>query len=213
MRKWHMKRIPVTGILGVFAMIILACGPKIVVPPRIDLKQHEVIGIVDFTFSSKGQLGVLATRKFTEEFRRDQGIIRIVALGPQSEVLQKIGRDHFDQAAYKDLGKEHEIKTVITGELIVSGVRPNVGLTPGFGYISISAEVDATLIVQLVETATGASLWSSSASETKSIGNISFFESRDVAFNAEDPEKAYGKLINSLVQQVTKDFRVTHERK
>jgi hypothetical protein len=27
------------------------------VPPRIDLKQHETIGIIDFSTSSKGKLG------------------------------------------------------------------------------------------------------------------------------------------------------------
>ncbi|MHB9029042.1 MAG: hypothetical protein ACYC9O_09750 [Candidatus Latescibacterota bacterium] len=208
-----MKRLFIFGMLMVFVALTAACGSKVMIPPRIDLKQHEIVGIVDFKFSFEGELGVFATRKFTEKIRQDQGIIRIVQLGPENEVLKSIRQGSLSQAAFRELGKEREINTVITGELIISGVRPNVGITPGFGYIGISAEVDATLTVQLIETSTGASLWSSSASETKSLGSISIFEGRDIAFNADDPEKAYGKLVNSLVNEVTKDFRITRERR
>lgn len=197
----------------VFISFALDCGPKIMVPPRIDLKQHEVIGIIDFSFSSEGDLGTFATRRFTEEMRRDQGMVRIVELGSKTNILETVGHDRFNQASFKDIGKEHEINTIITGELIVSDVRPNIAITPGLSYLSLSAEVDATLNVQMVETSTGASIWSSSASDTKQVGNISIFGGQNFAFNADDPEKAYGKLVNSLVNEVTKDFKVTWKRK
>ncbi len=208
-----MKKIFFLCVVTMFISFALDCGPKVMVPPRIDLKQHEVIGIIDFSFSSEGELGTFATRRFTEEMRRDQGIVRIVELGSKTDILETVGHDRFSQTSFKDIGKEHEISTIITGELIVSDVRPNIAITPGLSYLSFSAEVDATLTVQMVETSTGASIWSSSASDTKQVGNISIFGSKDFAFNADDPEKAYGKLVNSLVNEVTKDFRVTWKRK
>ena len=75
------------------------------------------------------------------------------------------------------------------------------------------ADVDATLVVQLIETSTGASLWSSSASASKNVGQLSVFEGGDFVFGAEDPEDAYGDLVNALVAQVTNDFRARWERR
>lgn len=208
-----MKKRLGTIISLVLLSLGLACGSKVMVPPRIDLREHEVIGIINFTFSSKGNLGDFATRKFTEAARQDQGLVRIIPLGSESEILKTIGYEQLNQAAIKAIGEEQNLKTILTGELVVSDIRPNIQITPGLGFLSISAEVDATLSVQMFETSTGASLWSSSASDTRTVGNISIFGGKNFAFDAKDPEKAYGNLINSLVTQVTRDFRVSWRRK
>jgi len=208
-----MKKRLGTIISLVLLSLGLACGSKVMVPPRIDLREHEVIGIINFTFSSRGNLGDFATRKFTEAARQDQGLVRIIPLGSESEILKTIGYEQLNQAAIKAIGEEQNLKTILTGELVVSDIRPNIQITPGLGFLSISAEVDATLSVQMFETSTGASLWSSSASDTRTVGNISIFGGKNFAFDAKDPEKAYGNLINSLVTQVTRDFRVSWRRK
>ncbi|MGB2698437.1 MAG: hypothetical protein WBD28_11350 [Candidatus Zixiibacteriota bacterium] len=179
------------------------------VPPTIDLKQHEVIGIIEFSSSSEGELGPLATREFIEMARQDQGIVRIVELGSEADVLKEIGSDRLDPATFKALGEKYQVSTIITGELLVSDVRPDIKITPGGGFMSFGAEVDASLSAQMVETPTGASIWSSSANATQSVGNVSVFGGKAFSFDAEDPEKAYGKLVDALVEEITKDFRVT----
>ena len=207
-----MKKILLLCSVLIFIQFVLECGHKVMVPPRIDLRQHEVIGIIDFSFSSEGELGTFATRKFIEEMRRDQGMVRIVELGSEEDILQTVGHDRFNQTAFRDIGEEHGINTLIIGELVVSHVKPNFAIMPGLNYLSLSAEVDAGLTVQMIETSTGASIWSRSASQTEQVGNISIFGGKDFAFNADDPEKAYGKLVNGLVNRVTKDFKVTWKR-
>jgi len=201
------------GIAAVLMTAALSCGPKVMVPPRIDLQQHEVIGIIEFRSSNEGKLGPLATRKFTEAARQDQGMVRIVELGSEAEVLKAVGRDRLDQSTFKALGERHQVNTIIAGELVVSDIRPDIIITPGFGYMSFAAEVNATLAAQMVETATGASIWSGSGSAKQRVGHVSIFGGKNFAFDAEDPEKAYGKLVDDLVEKVTKDFRVTWERK
>ena len=59
----------------------------VMLPPRIDLSQHDTIGVIDFATTSKGELGPLTTRRFTELARRDQGLVRILEFGSQSEAL------------------------------------------------------------------------------------------------------------------------------
>jgi len=105
------------------------------------------------------------------------------------------------------------VQTIFMGELSVSDVRPNFSIETVLRSGDITAQVDATLTVQLVETSTGASLWSASARAAKSLGHISVFRGREFVFDAEDPEAAYGVLVDALVEQVTTDFRATWVRR
>ena len=201
------------GLFLIVAMIVFGCGKKVMVPPRIDLTQHEVIGIIEFTCSNKGKLEPLVTKRFMEAARIDQGMVRIVELGSEDEVLKAVNKDRLDQDAYKAIGEKYDVSTIITGELVVSDVRPDITITPGGGFMDFAAEVDASLAAQMVETSTGASIWSSTASETKTVGHVSIFGGKAFAFDADDPDKAYGKLTDALVEEVTSDFRVTWQRK
>jgi hypothetical protein len=200
--------------LAVLAVTALpGCGgSKVMVPPLIDLQQHEVLAIIEFTTSDDGELGPLATRRFMEWVRVDQGLVRMVELGTEAEALSEIGGTRLNRAAYQELGRRHEVATIFTGVLEVSDIRPAVSITPDLSALGAAADVDAELTVQMVETASGASLWSRSASVTQRVGHISVFQG-DVSFDAEDPERAYGELVDALVEAVTRDFRVSWERR
>jgi hypothetical protein len=201
--------------VAIVALIVgaFACGRKVMVPPRIDLKQHEVVGIIQFECTNKGNLAPYTTKKFTEAIRRDQEMIRIVDLGTEAEVLKEIGHDRLSNAAFKAIGEEYEVATVFTGELLISDVRPDISIALLFvAGMSVSAEVDATLDAQMIETESGASLWNTSVSKTREIGNVTIWEGGGFAFDAEDPERAYGKLVNALIEDASRDFRVTWRR-
>jgi hypothetical protein len=208
-----MKKALLSFIVLALMVIGTDCGRKVMVPPRIDLKPHEVIGMIHFESSNKGELAPLTTRKFTEAIRRDQEMIRIIDLGTETEVLGKIGHDKFSKAAFQAIGEEYDVATVFTGELLISDVRPDISIALLFvAGMSVSAEVDATLDAQMVETESGASLWSTSVSATREIANVSIWEGDLWSFDAEDPERAYGKLVNALVEDASQDFRVTWRR-
>ena len=210
-----MKRTSGLVLIAVLIVGMLGCARRqtVMVPPRIDLKQHELIGVVEFGSPSEGELGPIATRRFTESARRDQGLVRILGFGSRTEVLRSVGRDQWNAETLKALGREHGVRTILTGELTVSDVRPNIRISPSLDSGSLTAQVDATLAVQLIETSSGASIWSTSASATQSVGHISVFGGKQFAFDAADPERAYGGLVDTLVEQVTRDFRVTWERR
>jgi hypothetical protein len=183
------------------------------VAPRIDLKQHEMIGIVEFSSTSRGQLGPLATRRFTESARRDQGLVRIVEVRPGTEVARSGAPTRWTPETYRALGRENGVQTILTGQLKVSSVRPSIQVSALLRSGHVSAQVDATLEVQMIETATGASIWNGSGSATRTLGNVGVFGGKEFAFDADDPERAYGDLVDALVEQVTRDFRATWERR
>ncbi len=193
--------------------ILLACGgTRVRVPPRIELRQHEVLGIIQFSANREGKLGPLATQRFVEAARADQGLVRIVELGTEDEALREVSSRRLDPATYQALGKRYGINTVFVGELDISDIRPAIRIAPNLTDMSVAADVDATLAVQMVETATGASIWSRSASVTRRVGQVSVF-GREVVFDADEPERAYGDLVDALVGFVTPEFRATWERR
>jgi hypothetical protein len=203
--------------LAIVAMVLVSaaagCGSgriRVMVPPRIDLKAHEVIGVIEFNCSAENELGPLGTQRFIDAARQDQGMVRIVKLGTEGEVLEAVGQDRLDPAAFKAAGQKYGVQTIVTGDLVFSEVRPKVSIGRSLTHIGVAADVEATLTVQMVEAASGASLWSRSAGATERIGGASF--SKDsVGLAVDDPENAYVRLVNSLVYAVTPDFRPTWE--
>ncbi len=161
--------------------------------------------MIEFDSSSAGELGPLATRRFTDLARRDQGLVRIVEFGPTQV--------DSNPESFKAFGEEHGLQTILTGQLTVSDIRPDLSIAASLRSGSLTAKVDATLSVQLIEVASGASIWSRSASATRSVAQVSMFSGGDYTFDADDPDRAYGELVDTLVSQVSRDFRVTWERR
>lgn len=206
-----MKRMLIFCVTATLMATVVNCGKRVMIPPRIDLRDYEVVGIIEFKCSNEGKLGPLSTKRFTNAIRKDQGMIRIVALGTSKEVLKAIKHNKLDREAYEAIGENYEVKTIFTGELIISDVKPNINIDAGSKFVSLEARVNAMLNVVMFETATGASIWSASASAAEEIGGVSFLGGKLFAFNAEDPDEAYGALVNALVAKTTRDFKVTWE--
>ena len=80
----------IAGVLLVLSALACANRQTVMVPPRIDLKPHEMIGVVEFDSSSDGELGPLATRRFTESARRDQGLVRVVSIARFTRTLSSL---------------------------------------------------------------------------------------------------------------------------
>jgi hypothetical protein len=199
-------------ILPVVFLLLLAAGcARVLVPPRVDLTAHQTVGIIRFESDSKGKLAPFATRKFMEWARHEYSTLRIAELGTRQEVLDELDRGQLGPDAFREIGKRYEASTVATGQLEVSDVRPDITITPGFGFVDFSAEVDARLSVRLVETSSGATIWSRSATATRKVAGVSVFGRGGFLFDAEDPERAYGKLVNDLAKKVTEDFRKSWE--
>ena len=200
------------ALAAAFGVAISGCGTRVMVPPEINLVDHEVLGVIEIRSSVRGELGSITTRTFIEAVRRDQGMVRIIRLGTERQVLSELGVRQLDDVAFRKLGDSRQLKTILLGELTISDVRPNISIAPDLGSASVTAEVDATLAVEMIETATGASLWSASASQTQTVGQISVVGGGIFVFDAADPERAYGPLVNSLVAVVARDFQVSWVR-
>ena len=206
------------ALLSGLLIVACACAARtstvtVVVPPQIDLKAREVIGVIGFTAPSKGDLGPLVTRRFVESARRDQGLVRVVELGSQEQALRSVGKSRLDAEALAAIGRAAGVKTILVGALTVSKVKPDVRLAADLRAGSVSAQVDATLAVQMIEASSGASLWSRSAGASQSVGHVTLLGGGRFYLDADDPARAYGGLVDDLVERVTRPFHVSWERR
>jgi hypothetical protein len=205
-----MLRTLVGAFLLVSAVLSSGCGPRtvvqaappVLVPPRVDLAGLEQIGVVQFRASEGNGLGDLATQRFVESARRDQGLVRMVDLGTSPTPDRDV-----------TLGRERGVRTVLAGELTVSKVRPKVRVASDLASGGVSMSLEATLAVRMIEVESGASIWSRSARATRSVGNVGVFGGKEVVFDAGDPEGTYVRLVDELVSQVTGDFHAQWERR
>ncbi|MDH5684431.1 MAG: hypothetical protein OEZ20_08205, partial [candidate division WOR-3 bacterium] len=120
---------------------------------------------------------------------------------------EKLGPDEI-----KLLSEKYNVKSIFTGEIKISDVRPRIAIGPGFEFASASAEVEATLTVKLINTDNSATIWLGSSRGKSNVGHVGLFGGHFI-FDAKDPESAYGGLAESLIKKATKDFRNTHKCK
>jgi hypothetical protein len=201
-----MRFVMIIGMTSLFLCCVLGCGKRVMVPPKVDLSEHETVGIIEFRSSNEGEIASYATEQFIEAIRRDQGMVKIVELGSEKDVLKAIGASKLTPDVLQDIGEKYSVNSIFYGKLDVSSIRPDVTITPG--VVSVNAEVDAKLSVKMVEVIEGASIWSGSSMATEHVGNVSVFGGNVFTFDAEDQDDAYGNLIYSLIEGVSRDFRV-----
>jgi len=75
----------------------------------------------------------------------------------------------------------------------------------------LEATVSAELVVELLSTKTGGTLWRSSATAREKVGELALIGG-EPHFSATDPNDAYGRLVDRLVNAVTYDLRPTWQK-
>lgn len=194
-------------------LIFQNCAPKVWVEPRTDLNQYGTLGMMEFSSNAQGNLSDFASQKFIETLQFAQSGIKILELGSTQQVLAEINGDQWDFQAAKDVGEFYGIESIFVGDMNVGKIKPKIGFLIIPSMIDIKAEVNAVLTVRLLDTNSGATLWTGSAQASEIVAGISIMEGGSYIFNAQDENKAYGRLVNKLLQIVTDDFRAHQVRK
>lgn len=193
-------------IVIIVLIIFTGCCKKVLMPPDVDLKQYEPVGIVNFTVNAEGELDELTTQRFIEYMRWDQPGIEVLELGDTDDVLEAVGESRMTIDAIKKIGDKYGVKTVVVGDIDVSDIKPQLDFSSSFPYVSAKADIEATLIAKMYKSLNGASVWSGARTVKTTVGSVKLFDDH-VSFNAENPIEAYGDLVDRLVWNITWDFR------
>jgi len=170
------------------------------------LEPYQAIGVVEFKSSAEGDIAKFTTQKFIEAITEDQKGVEIIDLGNEADILSEVDRKRLDPDALMEIGQKYNVRSVITGDLQISDIKPHINIELIIESASASADVEATLTSKMLSTGNGAIIWTSSSKEKERVGHVSIF-SGHFSFDAKDPQDAYGELVESLVHDVTRDFR------
>ncbi|MEO0072795.1 MAG: hypothetical protein ABIK10_05120 [candidate division WOR-3 bacterium] len=204
-----MKLSKLFAILLLMMFINISCY-RILLPPKIDLRGYENIGIVQFKCSEAPKLEALITQKFILEITKDQKNLGIIELGPEKELLAALNLNVLNPDAYREIATKYNVSSIFLGELIISDVKPSVMINPGLSYVGARGIVDADIIVKFIDLKSQKIIWTNTAKTRREVGHIGFVSGK-FTFDAQDPQAAYGPMAEELVRKVTKDFKRTYK--
>jgi hypothetical protein len=189
-----------------------ACASKrVLVPARMDLHPYGKLGLVTFTVeNAKGTLHQFATERFAENVLAAQPGIEILELGNIDTLMQRLGEREVGIATARELGRQHGVAAVFAGHLKITNPTASGGLA-GLLTPRLEATVRTDLMVRLLSTQSGGTVWRQSAWATERVGGVSL-EGGQLNFGARDPKKAYGPMVNTIVNIVTRDLWSTWQK-
>ena len=195
--------------------LLAACAAKTVVvsvPPRLDLRPYGTVGIVEFASNADAGVNAHATRQFQEQVQAAQPGTRFVELGDRQSVLAAIGSRSLDLEAYKKIGKKYGVSAVFVGDIAYAEPRADLKLADLQKLEGgMRAEMRGDISSRLLETASGASVWSSSAWARRELGAVSVSAEHGVSGSVakSNPRE---EMVPALVYHLTEDFRPTTAR-
>ncbi|HEV8400849.1 MAG TPA: hypothetical protein VGQ18_13545 [Gemmatimonadales bacterium] len=198
--------------LGLIVITGLACARHYIsVPARMDLHPYGKIGIVTFSVeNAKGTLHQFATERFAENVLEAQPGIEILELGNIDTMMQRLGEREPGIATAQELGKQHGVAAVFAGHLKITNPQASGGIA-GLVTPHLEATIRTDLTVKLLSASSGGTVWRSSAWATQKVGGVSIVGGQ-LNFGARDPKTAYGPMVNTIVNIVTRDMWPTTQR-
>ena len=177
------------------------------VPPRMDLKSYGTLGIIEFASNSDPAISNYATQQFQEHVQGAYPGTPILELGNRETVLAAVGATQFDADAITKIGKKYGVTAVFLGDLVYSEPKTDIRVTDIKRLEGgVRTEIRGDMSTKLMETQSGASVWSSSTWEKRQIGSVSLSIRRGVSATVGDsnPRK---DMVPALILHLTQDFR------
>lgn len=177
------------------------------VPPRMDLKSYGTLGIIEFASNSDPAISNYATQQFQEHVQVAYPGTPILELGNRETVLAAVGATQFDADAITKIGKKYGVTAVFLGDLVYSEPKTDIRITDISKLEGgVRTEIRGDMSTKLMETQSGASVWSSSTWEKRQIGSVSLSTRRGVSATVGDsnPRK---DMVPALILHLTQDFR------
>ena len=198
----------------VVGLSAFGCAHTVIVeiPPKIDLQPYKTIGIVEFTSNSKENLNQIATQKFMGVIHNAQPQVRFLELGPEDQLVKKLGRNSLDIEAIKAIEKKYGVSSIFTGSFEISDVKPKVSIGTDLSSVRASAVVNISMVSKHWDTVSGATIWSNSRQGHWKVAGINS-NSKDISFSVNNPEDQYGLYLEDLAFAVTDHFRPHYEKR
>jgi len=206
---------------AVVILFFLGCGPKMMIPPNVDLRKYQSVGFMDFVCDNEGNLDDCVSERFLETLRGYQKDAHIIQLGNQEEILKSVSAIQMDEKAIQAIGRKYNVSTILTGTVHVVDVKGIVEveqeLKTESGGIrpegrSMQAMVKISISAGLWETGQGTTVWTASVSGREKVDRVSMLTDGKVLFDARDYRLAYRDLVKPIIKTISTDFKTRKKR-
>jgi hypothetical protein len=194
--------------------ILWGCSRTVLVtvPPRLDLSTYGTMGIVEFASNSDPAINTHATREFQALIHAAQPGTPLVELGSREAVLGKVACRQLDADALRKIGEKYGVDAIFVGDIAYSEPKTDIKVTDVTKLEGgVRALVRGDIFSKLVDTRTGASVWSSSAWATRQVGRLSVSADHGVSGSIRNANPRE-EMVPALVYHLTHDFRPTSVR-
>ncbi|HTO08120.1 MAG TPA: hypothetical protein VMR86_13810 [Myxococcota bacterium] len=176
------------------------------IPPRIDLSRHGTLGIVSFASPGRDAFGADITREFLATLQSAQPGTPVLELGDERAVLAQLGRETLDPDALRMLAERRHVDAVIVGALDSQRVSPKIALDAPSAWASASADLEASLRVRILDTRSGATVWSTVSRAKAQIAGLDMSPGGVSNVGTSGRQEAEQILVTRLVRNATGDF-------
>ena len=199
-------------LISLFATV---CGcshtEKVLVPPRVELNAYQYIGVIEFSTNAEDALKAYVTQNFIQHIQSAQPGTRVLELGDERHLLHSLGQGQLDSQTIKSIGKKYNVDALILGHLEISEIKPKINIYASPNALQAGAYIEAALQTKILETDSGATLWTNATTGRTRIASLSFIEDGPIRVGVSDPKEKYGHLVPELVYVNTHDFRCQYE--
>ena len=215
MLKRHRASNRITALMLALAFLS-GCASKTVlvrVAPQVDMSAFRTTGIIEFASSAADStVGQHVTRQFQESVQGAQPGTRFIELGTREHVLAAVGAQQLDPEAIKKIGVKYGVAAVFLGDITYSEPKVDITLADPLRLLgAVKAEIKGDVSSKLMETSTGASVWSSSAWAKRQLGSVRVSADFGVSGHVAQSNPRQ-EMIPDMVYHLTHDFRPTSTR-
>ncbi|HEX6018301.1 MAG TPA: hypothetical protein VFZ28_09390 [Burkholderiaceae bacterium] len=196
--------------LWLLSIVVAGCSSNTVlvsVPPRMPLQGYGTLGLVEFDSNSHPGIEAQTTREFESHVHSAQPGTRIVELGSREALLASVSGHQLDAPTLRRIGQKYGVDAIFIGSLTYSDPRTDVRVSDvGRMEGGVRIEVRGDITSKLIETRSGAGVWSSSAWARRPLGKVSVSADQGVtgAVRNGNPRE---EMVPTLVYHLTSDFR------
>jgi hypothetical protein len=202
-----------TAVLLIVPSMLFGCShtEKVLIPPLVELKTYHHIGLIEFSTNAEDTLKAYVTQNFIQNIQTAQPGTRILELGDEQQLMRSLGQGQLDAQTIRSIGQKYNVDALILGHLEISEIKPKINISTAPNALHAGAYIEAALRTKILETDSGATLWTNATTGKTRIANISLIEEGPVRIGVSDPKEKYGKLVPELVYANTHDFRCRYE--
>jgi len=197
------------ALAGTFAAACSKAPPpreRVWIPPHVDLARWHTLGILEFSAPGNAGLGPVAAREFLVAIHSAQPGTPVLELGDEQRVLAALGAAALDADAIRAIGAKYRVDALVVGRLEAQPTAPGFAFDSNARWVAASAALEGGLDARILDTQSGATIWSTAARASEPLGQVEISASGVSGLGAGSPDEAKQRLVKGLVGRATSDF-------